>query len=53
MVAGPSEVLIIADDGANPALPLPTCWPRPSIDAMARCMLVTDSEKIIRKWNTS
>jgi histidinol dehydrogenase len=30
MIAGPSEVLVIADDTAIPTGSPPTCWPRPS-----------------------
>ncbi len=47
MVAGPSEVLIIADDGANPAFAAADMLAQAEHDAMACCMLVTDSEKII------
>jgi len=47
MVAGPSEVLIIADDGANPAFIAADMLAQAEHDAMACCMLVTDSEKII------
>lgn len=52
MVAGPSEVLIIADDGANPAFIAADMLAQAEHDAMACCILVTDSEKIIAEVET-
>ncbi|MDD2573271.1 MAG: histidinol dehydrogenase [Bacillota bacterium] len=48
MIAGPSEVLIIADSGANPAFAAADMLAQAEHDAMASCILITDREKLIR-----
>ena len=47
MIAGPSEVLIIADEGANPAFAAADMIAQAEHDALACCILITDSEKLI------
>jgi histidinol dehydrogenase len=49
MIAGPSEVLIIADGGANPVFAAADMLAQAEHDAMACCILITDSEKLIRE----
>jgi histidinol dehydrogenase len=46
MIAGPSEILIIADDGANPAFIAADFLSQAEHDEMAACVLVTPSRKI-------
>lgn len=51
MIAGPSEIAVVADSSANP------CWIAADIlsqaehDEMARCFLVTDTEAFAKKIN--
>jgi histidinol dehydrogenase len=47
MVAGPSEILIIADDTANPAYVAADLLSQAEHDPMARAILITTSEKLI------
>lgn len=53
MIAGPSEVLVVADAGANPAWVAADILSQAEHDPMARCILVTDSadiaEEVIRQ----
>ena len=42
MIAGPSEVLVIADAPAIPTGSPPTCWRRPSTTPAAQSILITD-----------
>ena len=49
MIAGPSEVLIIADEGANPAFAAADMLAQAEHDAMASCILISDSEGFIRQ----
>jgi histidinol dehydrogenase len=49
MIAGPSEVLIIADEGANPAFAASDMLAQAEHDAMASCILISDSEGFIRQ----
>ncbi len=51
MVAGPSEVLIIADAKANPVFVAADMLAQAEHDAMARCILITDSEIVLQKVN--
>ncbi len=44
MIAGPSEVLVIADDGANPGFIAADFLSQAEHDELAACVLVTDSE---------
>ncbi|OOB79870.1 MAG: histidinol dehydrogenase [Epulopiscium sp. Nele67-Bin002] len=46
MIAGPSEILIIADNYANPAVVAADLLSQAEHDAMARCILATTSEKL-------
>ncbi|MDR1754776.1 MAG: histidinol dehydrogenase [Eubacterium sp.] len=46
MVAGPSEILIIADDSANPTYIAADLMSQAEHDALAGAVLLTDSEKI-------
>ncbi len=48
MIAGPSEVLIIADADANPVFVAADMLSQAEHDAMACCILVTDSEKLLK-----
>ncbi len=51
MIAGPSEIAVVADNSAN------ACWVAADLlsqaehDEMARCFLVTDSEEFAKKVN--
>lgn len=51
MIAGPSEIAVVADNGANP------CWVAADLlsqaehDEMARCFLVTDSGELAARVN--
>ena len=47
MVAGPSEILIIADDSANPAYIAADMLSQAEHDEMASAVLITTSERII------
>lgn len=47
-LAGPSEVLIVADDGADPALIAADMVAQLEHDALARAILVTPSKKLVR-----
>ncbi|NLU49192.1 MAG: histidinol dehydrogenase [Syntrophomonadaceae bacterium] len=47
MLAGPSEILIIADQTANPAYLAADMMSQAEHDVLARAVLVTDSEEII------
>lgn len=47
--AGPSEVLIIADDSVNPSYVIWDMLSQAEHEEMARSVLVTDSEKLARK----
>ena len=42
MIAGPSEVLMLADGSANPDGSPPICWRRPSTTPAAQSILMTD-----------
>ncbi len=46
MIAGPSEVLVIADDGANPQWIAADLLAQAEHDASAQSLLITDSEDI-------
>lgn len=48
-VAGPSEVLIIADDSANPAWVAQDLIAQAEHDPMARCILASTSETFLKK----
>lgn len=47
MLAGPSEILIIADDKAEPAYVAADLMSQAEHDVLARSMLVTDSEELV------
>jgi len=49
MTAGPSEVLVLADDSANPAFVAADMLSQAEHDVMACAMLVTDSEALAAK----
>lgn len=49
MIAGPSEVLIIADDSANPRYIAADLMSQAEHDKQASCILVTTSEKVIEE----
>jgi histidinol dehydrogenase len=49
MVAGPSEILIVADEGADPAHLAADLLSQAEHDEMAVCILVTDSRELARK----
>ena len=49
MVAGPSEVLIIADETANPAYIAADLMSQAEHDLLASCILLTNSEVLIKK----
>ncbi len=46
MIAGPSEVLVIADDGANPQWIAADLLAQAEHDASAQALLITDSDEI-------
>ena len=46
MIAGPSEILIIADETANPAFLAADLMSQAEHDALASCVLLTTSQKI-------
>jgi len=47
MLAGPSEILIIADGGANPAYVAADMMSQAEHDVLARSIVVTDSEDLV------
>ena len=47
--AGPSDVLIIADEDSDPALSPPTFWPVRSTTRSSSAILITDSREMVRK----
>jgi len=49
MVAGPSEVLVIADDSANPAFVAADLLSQAEHDILASCVLVTTSKELAGK----
>jgi histidinol dehydrogenase len=49
MIAGPSEVLVIADDSANPEFAAADLLAQAEHDVLSSAILVTDSEKIARQ----
>ncbi len=49
MIAGPSEILIIADEGANPAYVAADMLSQAEHDVMASSILISDSRELIRK----
>ncbi len=49
MIAGPSEILIIADQDANPAFIAADLLSQAEHDVMASSILVTDSEEVAQK----
>ncbi|MCL2695938.1 MAG: histidinol dehydrogenase, partial [Clostridiales bacterium] len=49
MVAGPSEVLIVADESANPKYVAADLMSQAEHDRLASCILVTTSEKLIEE----
>jgi histidinol dehydrogenase len=49
MVAGPSEILIIADEAANPAYIAADLMSQAEHDEMARAILITTCEKLIEQ----
>lgn len=49
MIAGPSEILIVADDGADPAHMAADLLSQAEHDEMAVCVLVTDSPALAEK----
>jgi len=51
MIAGPSEVLVIADGGANPAFVAADLLSQAEHDEMAACMLVTSSAELLEQVN--
>lgn len=51
MVAGPSEILIIADETANPKFIAADLISQAEHDVMAASILITDSEKLAQKVN--
>ena len=46
MIAGPSEILIIADDSANPAVVAADLLSQAEHDEHASCILITDSQRL-------
>lgn len=51
MIAGPSEILVIADAGANPAYAAADLLSQAEHDPMASAILLSDSEDLIEKVN--
>ena len=49
MIAGPSEVLVIADDSANPEFAAADLLAQAEHDVLSSAILVTDSDKIARQ----
>lgn len=49
MIAGPSEILIIADEGANPAFVAADLMSQAEHDVLASSILVTTSEKLYKE----
>jgi histidinol dehydrogenase len=49
MIAGPSEILVLADGSADPAFVAADMLSQAEHDAMASAMLVTDSSQLARK----
>ncbi len=47
MIAGPSEILVLADSGANPALAAADLLSQAEHDPLAYPILVTDDEKVL------
>jgi histidinol dehydrogenase len=52
MPAGPSEVLIIADQTANPDLVSADLWAQAEHDPDAQCVLITNSKKLLDEVST-
>ena len=52
MIAGPSEILIVADGKSNPAYIAADLLSQAEHDKMARAVLVTDSEELARNVST-
>lgn len=52
MIAGPSEIAVIADSSANAAWVAADLLSQAEHDEMARCFLVTDSEEFAKKVNS-
>ena len=50
MIAGPSEVLIIADEGANPAFAAADMLAQAEHDAMASCILIATAKGLSGRW---
>lgn len=50
MLAGPSEILIVADDSANPVYLAADLLSQAEHDPLASAILITDSERIARTW---
>lgn len=51
MIAGPSEILVIADEGANPAYVAADLLSQAEHDPMASAILVSNSAEVIEKVN--
>lgn len=51
MIAGPSEIAVVADNSANAAWVAADLMSQAEHDEMARCFLVTDSEEFAMKVN--
>ena len=51
MIAGPSEVAVIADESANPTYIAADLLAQAEHDELARCILITTSDQIIQKVN--
>ena len=51
MVAGPSEVLVIADENANPKYIAADLMSQAEHDKLASAMLVTTSKELVEKVN--
>lgn len=49
MIAGPSEITVVADDTANPAFVAADLLSQVEHDALASCILVTTSEKLAQE----
>lgn len=50
-IAGPSEILVLADNTANPKYVAADLLSQAEHDELARCILVTDSEELVDKVN--
>lgn len=51
MIAGPSEILVIADDGANPKFVAADLLSQAEHDPMASAILLTTSRKVLEETN--